>query len=341
MTAVVPHSSPESTVVPLTKAAGLPQLSPRAARLSHVACDERFQSWLGSALRSEPARRGAPRQDGPLVMLSMETEQGALTLGIGEDVLPVAARCALGLPDRKLAAEVVSELLQSVFEAFAPVVTRVRVVGVARAEPSPDDVVLEVAAVAVSVRAVDADLFSHVLRLMQGTSARLPDWRHLRIQGRLRLGVRRWPPAFIESLRSGDTVLLANAPLRVRLIAGTGVTMQADAQMRLDEEQVQLEERYEVAPDDLEQAPDAGEASLQELQLPVAFEMDTARISLAELAGMQPGYVVELDVPVAQATVRLVCHGQVVGHGQLVAVGERLGVRIERMGVAHVAAADR
>ena len=117
--------------------------------------------------------------------------------------------------------------------------------------------------------------------------------------------------------------------------------MQADAQMRLDEEQVQLEERYEVAPDDLEQAPDAGEASLQELQLPVAFEMDTARISLAELAGMQPGYVVELDVPVAQATVRLVCHGQVVGHGQLVAVGERLGVRIERMGVAHVAAADR
>jgi type III secretion protein Q len=82
----------------------------------------------------------------------------------------------------------------------------------------------------------------------------------------------------------------------------------------------------------------AAAPTLDELQLPIVFELDTARISLAALADMRPGYAVELDVPLREATVRLVCHGQTLGQGQLVAIGDQLGVRITRMEHPHDAA---
>jgi type III secretion protein Q len=46
------------------------------------------------------------------------------------------------------------------------------------------------------------------------------------------------------------------------------------------------------------------------------------------------GSVIELDVALLDASVRLVCHGQTLGIGQLVAIGDQLGVRIRRMGLA-------
>lgn len=67
------------------------------------------------------------------------------------------------------------------------------------------------------------------------------------------------------------------------------------------------------------------------LSLPVAFEIDTARIRLDDLAALGAGSVVPLNVAVRDATVRLVCHEQVVGTGQLVVIGDSLGVRIARM----------
>lgn len=81
--------------------------------------------------------------------------------------------------------------------------------------------------------------------------------------------------------------------------------------------------------------------TLESLELPVAFELDTARVSLAELASMQPGYAVELAVPLAQAQVRLVCQGRTLGQGQLIAIGDQLGVRITRLEFAHDAAPAR
>ena len=93
--------------------------------------------------------------------------------------------------------------------------------------------------------------------------------------------------------------------------------------------------------DDLEGGGDAPGLYVEALELPIAFEIDTARVSLAELAGIRPGYVIELDTALSEATVRMVCHGQTIGQGQLIAVGEQLGVRIIRMGLEHAAAAVR
>ncbi|MEM5405593.1 type III secretion system cytoplasmic ring protein SctQ [Paraburkholderia unamae] len=73
-----------------------------------------------------------------------------------------------------------------------------------------------------------------------------------------------------------------------------------------------------------------------ELELPVQFEIDTVAMPLAQLSTLGPGYVVELPVPFADSRLRLVVHGRTIGYGELVTVGEHLGVRIIRM--AHYAA---
>ncbi|BEU26795.1 type III secretion system cytoplasmic ring protein SctQ [Paraburkholderia sp. 22B1P] len=70
------------------------------------------------------------------------------------------------------------------------------------------------------------------------------------------------------------------------------------------------------------------------LDLPVQFEIDSVALPLAQLAALRPGYVIELAAPVLDTPVRLVTHGQTVGHGEIVCVGEHLGVRITRMAYA-------
>jgi len=64
------------------------------------------------------------------------------------------------------------------------------------------------------------------------------------------------------------------------------------------------------------------------LSLPVKFEIDTVAIPVSQLTALRPGYVVELTVPLAESRIRISAHGQTIGFGELVTVGEHLGVRI-------------
>ena len=81
-----------------------------------------------------------------------------------------------------------------------------------------------------------------------------------------------------------------------------------------------------LAPDQAESPIDIGE-----LDLPVQFEVDTVALPLSQLYALRPGYVLELSTPVAEAQLKLVTHGQTIGYGELVTVGEHLGIRILRM----------
>ncbi|KHK49846.1 hypothetical protein PI87_24125 [Ralstonia sp. A12] len=71
------------------------------------------------------------------------------------------------------------------------------------------------------------------------------------------------------------------------------------------------------------------------LEVPVHLELAVMSLPLAELAALAPGHVLQLPVLLRHATVRLVCHGQTLGHGQLVAVGEHLGLQISAMSARH------
>lgn len=83
----------------------------------------------------------------------------------------------------------------------------------------------------------------------------------------------------------------------------------------------------------LEPRADAG--ALDELELPVHFELETVSIPLAELEAVEPGYVIEFGTPAAQARLRLVSCGVVIGEADLVAVGGRLGACITHLVPRH------
>lgn len=78
---------------------------------------------------------------------------------------------------------------------------------------------------------------------------------------------------------------------------------------------------------DTEAAPNV----LDDLELAVHFELETVGMPLSDLEAIQPGYVIEFAMPLAQARLRLVACGHVIGHADLVAVADRLGARITRL----------
>ncbi|KVA24590.1 type III secretion system cytoplasmic ring protein SctQ [Burkholderia ubonensis] len=195
---------------------------------------------------------------------------------------------------------------------------------------------------------------------------RLPDAAGLlarvRLPGRVRLGSRRLPLAVLRSLRPGDVLLdLAPAALGAAragplhawwgarratqwhatvLIEGTTMTMieTPDTADDLDEPIVagdlpagSAADSPADPPDDdaLDVAPEP--ADLGDVDLPVHVEIDTLSLSIAELAALRPGYVLELPLAARDVPVRLVAYGQAIGGGRLVAVGAHLGVRIDRM----------
>ncbi|KUZ68477.1 type III secretion system cytoplasmic ring protein SctQ [Burkholderia ubonensis] len=195
---------------------------------------------------------------------------------------------------------------------------------------------------------------------------RLPDAAGLlarvRLPGRVRLGSRRLPLAVLRSLRPGDVLLdLAPAALGAAragplhawwgarratqwhatvLIEGTTMTMieTPDTADDLDEPIVAGDLPAGSAVDSPADAPDddapgaAPEpADLGDVDLPVHVEIDTLSLSIAELAALRPGYVLELPLAARDVPVRLVAYGQAIGGGRLVAVGAHLGVRIDRM----------
>ncbi|WP_025597661.1 type III secretion system cytoplasmic ring protein SctQ [Burkholderia sp. WSM2230] len=102
--------------------------------------------------------------------------------------------------------------------------------------------------------------------------------------------------------------------------------------LSLTKEPVMTDELDPVRPDDL-LAPDqhSNPIHIGELDLPVQFEVDTVALPLSQLYALRPGYVLELPTPVAEAQLKLVTHGQTIGYGELVTVGDHLGIRILRM----------
>lgn len=75
---------------------------------------------------------------------------------------------------------------------------------------------------------------------------------------------------------------------------------------------------------------------LDALEVTLRFEVGELSVSLGELKGLRPGHVFELPQPLNRSTVRILAHGNVLGKGHLVAVGDRLGVRIAEFAAAEL-----
>jgi type III secretion protein Q len=85
---------------------------------------------------------------------------------------------------------------------------------------------------------------------------------------------------------------------------------------------------HTAAPATAEDATNLPLDRLDALEVSLRFEVGELQVSLGELKTLKPGHVFDLGQPLNRCVVRVLAHGNVLGKGHLVAVGDRLGVRI-------------
>lgn len=324
----------------------LPSLLPSAARAARVGFDRRFQVWLSQVAGLEGAQVYPRRPPTDLLSLDIRCAHGSADVALDPAQWP-ALQMATGLPDAALARDVTDALLMPLVQHLAPLLPGAQVRAVRR-YPSQAVATCTLPCVGqgqgeVSLVRLDSTLAAHVDAVLRdGVAPELGRVASLRVPMRVTLFERLIRRQRLRDLHAGDVVLCGAARRsgsrwRATLKFGLGITMQAQADIDIDHSRAHLgappslvDEGAGQGATDLSRAP----SGIEDLQVPVAFEIDSARVSLGELASLGEGSVIELDVALREASVRLVCHGQTLGVGQLVAVGDQLGVRIVRMGVA-------
>ncbi|HEY9106305.1 MAG TPA: FliM/FliN family flagellar motor switch protein [Roseateles sp.] len=324
----------------------LPTLLPSAARAARVGFDRRFQAWLSRVAGLEEAQVVPQRPPTELLSLDIRCAHGSADVALDPAQWP-ALQMAVNLSDAGFARDVTDALLAPLARHFAPLLPGAKVNAVRR-YPSQAVAACALPCVRhaqgeVSLVRLDSPLAAHLGALLRdGVAPDLGRLSALHVPMRITLFERLIRRQRLRGLAAGDVVLCGAARRRgshwrATLKFGLGITMQAQANLDIDQSQAHLaappglvDEGAVPGAADLPSAP----SGLEDLQLPVAFEIDSARVSLGELASLGEGSVIELDVTLLEASVRLVCHGQTLGLGQLVAVGDQLGVRIVRMGVA-------
>lgn len=75
-------------------------------------------------------------------------------------------------------------------------------------------------------------------------------------------------------------------------------------------------------------APELAVDRLDAIEVTLRFEVGDLPISVGELRNVRAGHVFDLGQPINRGPVRIVAHGNLLGKGTLVAVGDRLGVRV-------------
>ncbi len=148
------------------------------------------------------------------------------------------------------------------------------------------------------------------------------EWAGLRPGDVIVLGSRSQPPALHAAANGRRWPLAANHDgYRITGPMQTIPTLLETAMNERDDAPA------EGAGDPQEHA-DQGDAATRGLPVLVEFELGRLELTVGELAGLQPGYVFPLPAFVEGANVTIRANGRASGRGELVAVGDTLGVRL-------------
>jgi type III secretion protein Q len=156
----------------------------------------------------------------------------------------------------------------------------------------------------------------------------------LRMPLRFLVGTTRIALREVAGVRAGDIVGIEHWNA-----AGAGVQLTADfaaARLQLlaraEGEQITILDTKDLAMDI--DSPGNADATplpldrLDALEVALRFELGDLSLTLGELKSLQAGHVFELPQPLNRSPVRILAHGNLLGKGHLVAVGDRLGVRV-------------
>ena len=337
----------QTTTAPTPLADRLRHYTPALAGLARTLYDAR--GALHGTVRAVPA---GPRT-GRTAQLAIACDEGELHVHVDAG----AALEAIALePDAACRAAVASLYLAGPLEALArhgatrPAVQDLRVAP----PPSARTGVLhleydhEGATAAATVAGVSAALAAVLAGRIgpRGRGALPPALAALALPTRLRLRTRHATPALLRTLRPGDVLLGwpaapgfgSHAALgQATLLWGAADGHAVHAHARIDSRNVILESRPAIMNNDpdlsLRAAPDAAPAPIDvsDVELPVHIDLVTVNLPIGQIAALQPGYILTLPVALADADIRLVAHGQTLAFGELVAIGDQLGLHIRRI----------
>jgi type III secretion protein Q len=154
-------------------------------------------------------------------------------------------------------------------------------------------------------------------RRAQGAPRAASGVARCRVPVRVCLAGPRLALARIRGIATGDVLVLRrDASLLLPSHAGSLVL-----RGRVDGNRIMLEES-------LNETSGASWAPVDAIALPVDAVIATLTLSIAELAALQPGAVLPIPVPADAREVTLLCQGVPFARGEIVQVGEFLGVRV-------------
>lgn len=345
-------------------AIGLPSIDPALARLTRLLCDGRFEARLRQVcdLTGWQIDLDTPeRHPHGTCWLDLQCDGGRASIGLDSAQYPALAAAAgdapggddAAAPLRCAVAGLLLTPLIDALEKFGAPGVSVAAVG-RRAPHAPSLVVrfvhhgrrLECRLGHVErgwLDLIERQLGMHRVPFTQRVS-------EIRVPGYLLVGEKRLSIHTLNRLRAGDVVLRAAAPALHTLNTGEAVP---DLELRwgpagshpfvaratldgthlvinTDPTMTYRNDRAEAGAIDADAS-----TSIDELDLPVKFEIETVTLPLVQLSALRAGYVLELKSTLRDARVRLVSYGQLIGIGEMVTVGEQLGVRVIEMFGSH------
>jgi type III secretion protein Q len=158
---------------------------------------------------------------------------------------------------------------------------------------------------------------------------------HFRLRWAAVAGTTKLSAAEVRGLEEQDVVLIedvSRTPNSLECWLGVGPARRFAGRMTLRTGQLQLVHfgnggKMNMTRTDTDAAP-LEEAGFGEIPVSLRFELAQWNASLAEMANLAPGAVIDLGQRVDEHAVSVWVEQRCVGKGQLVAIGERLGVRL-------------
>jgi type III secretion protein Q len=337
-------------------------LTAREARLARVLSDDRLHALLVVSFGTEAwsVSPPAPFEAATPGVLELQIADQTTVFAMDLSNWPALASAALdpdaNPADAELRRAIASVLLEPLFQILASLgFEGIRSSAVHRGRPEPD-----AALPTVSFRLAERDIRLGIVHAADGWLDLLEQLvadqcvpfpaciSRLPVPGRIEIGSRALNVAALQSLRPGDIVMRAvqhpaNAifdaaptPICAPIAWGSHGMRQLRCTAHIDSTTLTLTGAVRMSlatsNDSLSPAePQETLVSVGELDLPVKIEIDTVSMPVAQLSALRAGYVLELPTLVRDAQVRLTSYGQTLAHGELVAVGEHVGVRILRM----------
>ncbi|HEY4350005.1 MAG TPA: type III secretion system cytoplasmic ring protein SctQ [Paraburkholderia sp.] len=366
-----PHATTD-TPIPVKRLADsarvLPAIEPATARLSRLLCDSRLEARLAQQFGVTDWRVGQETHAAWQTPGWIDVQRGRANASFGIDLAfyPALASAAAepdASSDAGLATSlrhaVAAILLDPLFDVLGQLgLDDMKVTGLRCAGPARDGLTLRFVrgaqrfecALGTVDRAWFEPLEAHIAR------QRVPYARcisEIGVPAWLCVGERALNVRTLNGLRPGDVLLRgARAALRSLLATpqraddadvfwGVPGAHQLHTRVMLDGNRLVINTDPQMTHDlsrvdaALSGTDTPGAASIDELDLPVRFEIETVTLPLVQLSALRAGYVLELPGTLHDARVRLVSYGQVIGSGELVTVGEHLGVRIVQMSSGH------